>query len=55
MPEINKLKFTSFSDFLKKTGALFKGPAFVTTFFNLDGAFREKLIITVSIANACGG
>ena len=55
MPEINKLKFTSLPDFIQKTYGLFKGPAFLSTFLNLDGRLREKIIITVSIANNCGG
>ncbi len=55
MAHIKKFKFTSISDFLKKTGALFKGPTFISTFICMDGAFRERLIITVSIANSCDG
>ena len=55
MTEFNKIKFTSFSDFIQKTYGLFKGPTFFSTFVNLDSKLREKIIITVSIANNCGG
>ena len=55
MQDINKLKFTSFSDFVQKLFRLFKGPTFLSTFINLDKKLREKIMITVSIANNCGG
>ena len=45
--------FTSLADFSAKLGNLFKGPTFYATFKNLDKNLREKIMITVSIANNC--
>lgn len=47
--------FSSFSDFIKRFADMFKGPGFISAFRKIDPIFREKLMITVSMANNCGG
>ena len=34
---------------------MFYGPALVSTFRSMDPVFREKILLTVSISNTCGG
>ncbi|MBW1989863.1 MAG: carboxymuconolactone decarboxylase family protein [Deltaproteobacteria bacterium] len=46
--------FESFSEFLSTARDFFKGPSIVSTFLHVDGVFREKIILSVSIANNCG-
>lgn len=46
--------FSSFSDFFKRLFDLFRGPTFYMTFRRTDPKFREKVILTVSMANNCG-
>lgn len=53
MPTEGTNRFSSLSDFRSKFCSLFKGPSFYSTFTNLDDTLREKIMITVSIANNC--
>jgi len=53
MSEIKKRTFASPLDFFSKFFAMFKGESILSTFFNSDPKFREKLLLTVSIANNC--
>jgi hypothetical protein len=39
----------------KKLAVLWGGPTFFSTFRKTGAAFREKILLTVSMANACGG
>ena len=47
--------FTSFYDFIKRLINIFKGPMFITVFRKIDPAFREKILLTVSMSNNCAG
>ena len=47
--------FESFSDFIKRLVDVFRGPSFVSVFREIDPVFREKLLLTVSMANNCAG
>lgn len=47
--------FTSFFDFIKRFINIFKGPMFITVFRKIDPVFREKILLTVSMANNCAG
>ena len=39
----------------RKLVAMWGGPTLYSTFRNTDAQFREKILLTVSMANACGG
>jgi hypothetical protein len=47
--------FSSSYDFIKRLIDLFRGPSFISIFKKIDPVFREKLLITVSMANNCAG
>lgn len=47
--------FTSFSDFIIRLIDIFRGPMFITIIRKIDPVFREKLLLTVSMANNCAG
>jgi hypothetical protein len=47
--------FTSIYDFIKRFTAIFKGPSFIAVYRKIDPVFREKILITVSMANNCAG
>ena len=47
--------FTSLYDFIKRLINIFKGPMFITVFRKFDPAFREKILLTVSMSNNCAG
>ncbi|HNX25710.1 MAG TPA: hypothetical protein PKG60_16810 [Spirochaetota bacterium] len=47
--------FTSLYDFLKRFIDIFRGPMFISAFRKIDPVFREKLLLTVSMANNCAG
>lgn len=47
--------FASPYDFLKRLVNIFRGPMFITVFRRIDPVFREKLLLTVSMANNCAG
>lgn len=46
-------RFTSFSDFVRRFFDLFRGPTFLMTFLRVNGRLREKIILTVTVANNC--
>ncbi len=47
--------FTSVMDFGAKSVELFKGASFLMTFLNVEAKFREKINLTVAMANNCYG
>lgn len=47
--------FVSFADFLKRFIDIFRGPSFVAVLRKTDPVFREKILLTVSMANNCAG
>lgn len=49
------ITFDSFTDFIKRFAAIFRGPMFITVFRKIDPVFREKLLLTVSMTNNCAG
>lgn len=53
MTTIQKRTFLSFTDFIQRFGQIFKGPTFLMTFIKVDNRLREKILLTVSIANNC--
>jgi len=46
-------KFKSPWDGITRLIGLFSGPLFISTFMKTDRRLREKLLITVSLANNC--
>ncbi len=46
---------TSLKDFFVKFCRMFSGATFFMTFRRIDPHFREKILLTVSMSNACGG
>ncbi len=51
----SKINFSSLKDLAARLIRVFYGPAFFMTLKNTDPIFREKLLITVSMSNECGG
>jgi len=47
--------FSSPWDFLVRLIRTLKLPLFSTTFFHVDPLLREKILLTISMANDCGG
>lgn len=47
--------FGSLNDFIRRFFAVFRGPTFVSAIREIDPVFREKLLLTVSMANNCAG
>jgi hypothetical protein len=47
--------FISLSDFFSRLFDIFRGPMFITVFKKINPVFREKLLLTVSMANNCAG
>ncbi len=54
MKDISMRKFTSSGEFFQTAVDMFRGPTFLGMLINVDGKFREKVILTVSFANNCG-
>ncbi|HNU93114.1 MAG TPA: hypothetical protein PKO25_14670 [Spirochaetota bacterium] len=46
-------RFTSPGDFLSRLIAVFRGPSLISTLAGIDGLFREKILLTVTLANNC--
>ena len=46
-------RFISIRDFFQRFFALFKGPTFLMTFLKVDPRLREKILVKVSLVNAC--
>ncbi|HSV97333.1 MAG TPA: hypothetical protein VLM75_10420 [Spirochaetota bacterium] len=46
-------RFKSVGDFLTRLAGLFRGPLFISTILKTDGLFREKILLTVTLANNC--
>lgn len=55
MSEIKARKFTSFKDFFFRLWGIFKGPTFLMAFFKTPARLRERIQLTVSMANNCLG
>jgi len=53
MSAIQMRKFKSPWDGITRLIGLFSGPLFISTFMKTDRRLREKLLITVSLANNC--
>jgi len=49
------ITFVSTFDFFSRFIDLFRGPTYLETFIMVDKKLREMILITVSIANNCGG
>jgi hypothetical protein len=47
--------FNSFLDFIIRLIDIFRGPTFIKVFRKINPVFREKLLLTVSMANNCAG
>ncbi len=54
MKDIEMRTFESLGEAVSTTMDLIKGSTFLMTFLKMDGKFREKVILSVSIANNCG-
>lgn len=52
---MNLATFESLTDFFKRLADIFRGPTFISAFRRIDPLFREKLLLTVSMANNCAG
>lgn len=50
-----KIFIASFADLTLKLVRMLYLPTFFMTFRNTDPLFREKVLLTVSISNECGG
>ncbi len=55
MGTIKMRTFSSVWDFGGKFFEIFRGATFFMTYSNIKGAFREKIKLTVAIANNCHG
>jgi len=55
MSTVQMRRFSSGSDFFIKLLKLFTGPTFIMTFLKVDKKFREKIFLTVAMANNCHG
>lgn len=55
MGTIQMRTFKSARDFGAKFFELFKGPTMFMTVLNVDAKFREKIMLTVAMANNCYG
>jgi hypothetical protein len=55
MPEILMRKFRSPFDFLKRLFSMFGGLIILMPFIKIDRRFREKIFLTVALANNCHG
>lgn len=53
MTGISSRSFASPRDFFRKFFRIFGGPSFRITFKNIDAGLRERILLTVSIANNC--
>ncbi len=53
MRQVQMRTFRSVADFLRRFVLLFAGPSFITTLLGVDAKFREKLLLTVTMANNC--
>jgi len=53
MAEIRTRSFVSPIDFFGKFFSIFRGPTFFTTFKTIDARLREKILLTISVANNC--
>ncbi|MFP4476760.1 MAG: hypothetical protein ACLFOY_14475 [Desulfatibacillaceae bacterium] len=53
MSDIRMRTYESVPEFLRILTDVFRGPTFLETFLRLDGRFREKVILEVSITNNC--
>ncbi len=53
MSVIQMRKFTSLWDGIVRFTGIFKGPFLITAFLGTEKKFREKLLITVTLANNC--
>ena len=49
------ITFTSMKGLLVRFVRLFYGPTYFMTFKKINPALREKLLLTVSMSNECGG
>ncbi|MBU2490571.1 MAG: carboxymuconolactone decarboxylase family protein [Proteobacteria bacterium] len=54
MPGIHMRKFESWGEFLRTAREFLGRPPLVSTLLAVDSAFREKVILSVSIGNNCG-
>ncbi|MCU0843953.1 MAG: hypothetical protein MUC76_03395 [Spirochaetes bacterium] len=50
---ITMRRFSSVGDFFTRLAGLFRGPLFISTLLKTNGLFREKILITVTLANNC--
>ena len=55
MAHILMRTFSSFRDLLAKGVETLRGPTFLMTFIRVDPKFREKLLLSVTVANNCYG
>lgn len=55
MTGISKPTFSSPLDFCIRLVRLFKLPLFTLTFLKVDPLTREKILLTISMANQCKG
>ncbi len=46
-------RFYSIGDFFTRFSGLFRGPSFISTLLKTDRIFREKILLTVTLANNC--
>jgi len=53
MTGITSRSFTSPADFFGRFFEIFRGPGFRLTFSTIKARLREKILLTVSIANNC--
>ncbi|MGV7929909.1 MAG: hypothetical protein AB2L13_13585 [Spirochaetota bacterium] len=50
---VSMRRFRSAGDFLARFAGLFRGPSFISTLLKTNGVFREKILLTVTLANNC--
>jgi len=53
MSNIKARSFISIGDFFGKFFGIFRGPTFITTFKTIPARLREKILLTISVANNC--